>query len=194
MTRGGVAGSGGGKLVIKTVLAGIGATSIVLVAAVSIRAEYAGDKTALPRLGVRYADFDLTTDRGVRLLRRRIGKAVIHVCAEEATEAQNTGRAWDEVACHRDAWAGVEPQLSRAIADARQPQRYEANAPVAGNRTAERDAPPRREDGILGSAIDGQVAEAFGSGRPIWWRDGGWRGVVQVSESRRFGGSYAAPW
>ena len=38
--------------------------------------------------------------------------------------------------------------------------------------------------GVLGGPIDPAIGQAFETGATTHWRDGGWHGVVQVSESR----------
>ncbi|MDH7976057.1 hypothetical protein QH494_28090, partial [Sphingomonas sp. AR_OL41] len=38
--------------------------------------------------------------------------------------------------------------------------------------------------GVLGGPIDPAIARAFQTGEATRWRDGGWHGVVRVSESR----------
>jgi UrcA family protein len=188
--------------VLKSVLAGIGVLAIAGVSAVAIKAGY--DDGYRPRsLAVNYAGLDLTSPAGVALLQERVERAVRRVCDDGGDDAQQ---------CRDDAWAGARPQIWAAIDAARDraarwvperrpaPRHWAAPPPPrawsdeedeqrAGYVSAPPPAPLRGQapialSGVLGGPIDGAIAQAFQTGEPTRWRDGGWHGVVRVSESR----------
>ncbi|MFA5964426.1 MAG: UrcA family protein [Sphingomonas sp.] len=96
-----------------------------------------------------------------------------------AAERQPTPRRWAAPPPRRD-WAGYDDEERAGYVSA-PPPAAPAPAPIP--------IPPRSQpsialSGVLGGPIDGAIAQAFQTGEATRWRDRGWHGVVQVSESR----------
>jgi UrcA family protein len=70
----------------------------------------------IPTRKVSYADLNLATLAGESTLNRRVGGAVRSVCAESVAGSD----FYAELSCHRFAWGGARPQITRAVMRARQ--------------------------------------------------------------------------
>jgi UrcA family protein len=195
-------------LVLKSVLAGVGVGAIAGVAAVALHAGYYDDDARPRSLGVSAAGLDLTSQAGVALLEQRVERAVRRVCDGDAQcrddawagarpqiwatiDRARTRRAvWVEERrpAPRD-WADDEEEQRAGYVSAPPPQAMHAPAPARRYAPAPAYAPMRGQapialSGVLGGPIDPAIGHAFETGATTRWRDHGWHGVVQVSESR----------
>jgi UrcA family protein len=69
-----------------------------------------------PTLAIRYADLDLTSIDGENALRARAKSAVRSMCAGMGDGSRST---FAEAYCRSDSWKGVDPQIRRAVQQAR---------------------------------------------------------------------------
>ena len=160
---------------LRTILAGIGAISIVGLTAVALQANHYADDAPPPRLKVDFAGLDLASPAGVAMLDQRINAAIGSICRFDGTQSLHQHRL--EQQCRDNAWAGTRPQVAVAIDIARR----RSGGPGDG---AGSDGGAYASQGIR---IDNAVWRAFQSGHSESWRDGAAHGLVLVSESRRFG-------
>lgn len=156
---------------LRTILAGIGAISIVGITAVALQANRYADDNPPPRLKVDFAGLDLASPAGVALLDQRIDTAINSICRFDGTQSLHQHRL--EQKCRDNAWAGTRPQVAVAVDVARRRSGVVADG-----------APAYASQGIR---IDNAVWRAFQSGHSESWRDGAAHGLVLVSESRRYG-------
>lgn len=190
---------------LKSVLAGVGVIAIAGVAAVALHAGYYDDDVRPRSLGVSAAGLDLTSPAGVALLEQRVERAVRRVCDDDArcrddAWAGARPQIWaaiDRARERRGRWGVERRPMARRWApppmpdDAYDEREDEARAgyvsappPEPPPATPMRGRAPIDMSGVLGGPIDGAIGQAFESGETVRWRDGGWNGVVQVSQSR----------
>lgn len=103
-------------------------------------------------------------------------------------ERRPAPRRWAPAPAPRD-WADDEEEQRARYVSAPSPQPMRAPAPARRYAPAPSYAPlhgqaPIALSGVLGGPIDPAIGQAFETGATTRWRDHGWHGVVQVSESR----------
>lgn len=84
-------------------------------------------------------------------------------------------------------WADEDEEREAGYVSAPPPERAPAPGPArvpARGYAPLRGQAPLAMSGVLGGPIDPAIAHAFKTGEAAHWRDGGWHGVVRVSESR----------
>ena len=69
-----------------------------------------------PTRRVSYADLNLASLQGEKVLNRRVGSAVTDVCRE----ATNGIGYYEDTKCRSFAWGGARPQIDRAVLRARE--------------------------------------------------------------------------
>lgn len=95
---------------IRNLLAAIGFLCVAMAGTAAVYAArwYHDDDVA--RMAVSTRGLDLTTPEGQRALDKRVNRAVDRVCSSGLSYA-----SWGDRDCRRDARAGAEPQIRRAI-------------------------------------------------------------------------------
>lgn len=68
---------------------------------------------------VSYADLNLASDAGAKVLKRRVGSAVSNVCLQTVGSDTGTG-LFEFQSCRSFAWQGAEPQIARAVQRSRE--------------------------------------------------------------------------
>ena len=66
----------------------------------------------VPTRYVSYRDLDLRSSSGEKILVRRVGLAVKHVCSEALGPSPIY---YADVGCRRDSWSDARPQIDRAV-------------------------------------------------------------------------------
>jgi UrcA family protein len=70
---------------------------------------------------VSYADLNLASERGEKVLNRRVGSAVTSLCIEAVgPDTHSLGSTIANMRCASGAWDGARPQIARAVERARQ--------------------------------------------------------------------------